>query len=575
MSKKSKKLIRAQANATPEDVATGATAASEVDAGEERTWTFTFLGDVEPEPVDEKALHTLMQQWRHGRASRTLGQVLGDAYFMIFSLVLIGAMVINLLLNSQHGAAGCNTTACQSGRTLLPWVLLAGTAALTLAAARIFGPVLASAAEGFWLMDAPVSRTRLLGGRLRSALGLAFGLAAVVAALVAALSGMTLLLGGAWTLAIALTAVAMIALAALEQTYERTAVLRVLQALFSVVAAAVVVWMVLVAASIVPLLTPAWMAEAPWVLAIVAGVVAVVCGVLAYRRLSQIRRARLLSGGSLVSGMQGAAFALDLGLARDILVERDAVARGHVKPTPGRGLGVQALIWRDLQRIARFPKPLLGLVAAALVPYAADALGLGSFMPFVTGLALLAAMVPFLGSMRVLSRTGGLARTMPFSTAEIRNATMVVPAVLALLWSVAVYPAVLGIAGGTSRTPLDALIVTVSIAAAGLLGAVRWQTAKQVDYSRPMMATNAGGIQPSLIFNLFRGIDVVVVVTAPLLLGAPIWVSPAIALVVYMLLRSGTSMEELQDEAKEQQKLAEAQRATASKEKIKVQRPTR
>ena len=103
------------------------------------------------------------------------------------------------------------------------------------------------------------------------------------------------------------------------------------------------------------------------------------------------------------------------------------------------------------------------------------------------------------------------------------------------------------------------------LGAAGLLGAVRWQTAKQVDYNRPMMATNAGGVQPSLIFNLFRGLDVVAAVTAPLILGAPLWVSLAIALVIYFLLRSGANMEEMQEQAKEQQKLLDAERARSGR----------
>lgn len=583
MSKKSRRLIRAQAapagaaaQEAGEQAATpGGDGADPYAPFAGREWNFAFLPDADPEPVDERALHDLMKQWRHGRASRTLGQVLGDAYFMIFSLALIGAMVINLVLNSQRGMAGCVTVPCQSGRTLLPWAMLFGAATLALSASRIFGPVLASAAEGFWLMDAPVSRTRLLGGRLRSALALALGVAAAAAALIAALAGLDLTRGGAWTLAIALIAAAMIALAAAEQTFERTAVVRGLQALFSLVAVAIVVWMVLVAAGVLPVVTPAWAVRAPWAIAVVAAVIAVVFGLVAHRRLNGIRRARLLSGGALVSGMQGAMFALDLGLARDILVERDAVARGHVKPTPGRGLGTTALVWRDAQRIARFPKPLRGLLAAALVPYAADALGLGFLMPFLAALGLVAALVPFLGSMRVLSRTGGLARAMPFSTSQIRNATMVVPAVLTLLWGAAAFPAVLGVAGGPTRTVPDAGMVTVAIAAAGLLGAVRWQTAKQVDYSRPMMATNAGGVQPSLIFNLFRGLDVVAAVTAPLLFGAPAWVSLGIALALYLLLRSGTNLEEMQEEAKEQQSALEAGRRGGRAEKIRIQRPSR
>ena len=39
-----------------------------------------------------------------------------------------------------------------------------------------------------------------------------------------------------------------------------------------------------------------------------------------------------------------------------------------------------------------------------------------------------------------------------------------------------------------------------------------------------MVATSAGAMPPTLIFNLFRGFDVVALVTAPLLLGAsPSW----------------------------------------------------
>lgn len=118
-------------------------------------------------------------------------------------------------------------------------------------------------------------------------------------------------------------------------------------------------------------------------------------------------------------------------------------------------------------------------------------------------------------------------------------------------------------------------MVTIAMGAAGLLGAVRWQTAKHVDYNRPMMATNAGGVQPSLIFNLFRGLDVVAAVTAPLILGAPLWVSLAIALVIYFLLRSGANMEEMQEQAKEEREALEREKAQRAGEKIKVRRPTR
>lgn len=176
-------------------------------------------------------------------------------------------------------------------------------------------------------------------------------------------------------------------------------------------------------------------------------------GAAAFARLDGMRRARLLSGGSLVSGMQGAMFAMDVGLMRDILVERDAMDRGHVRPTRGRGLGVNALVWRDLQRLIRFPKSLLLLLVGLVVPYAVGALGLGSFSPFISGMVLMTALVPLLGSLRVLSRTKGLARAFPFSTQDIRRAVMTVPAVLALLWAAAAVPAFAGLGSGRSTCP--------------------------------------------------------------------------------------------------------------------------
>ncbi len=578
MSKKSKKLIRAAAAqpvepAVPAADATAGTPDDPYAAHAGRDWGFRFLPRAEPEPVDEKALHTLMKDWRHGRASRTIGQVLGDAYFMIFSLVVLGAMVANLLINSNQHAAGCTTEACLAGRTLLPWVTVFGVATLTLAAARIFGPVLASAAEGFWLMDAPISRTRLLGGRLWGVVAGSFVAGGVVGALLALLAGAAPLVVAGWGIGTGTAASGLMALAAFEQSHERRIVVRVVQSLFAVAAAAALVWMVLVAAGRTPLVA-ALPPIVPWLVALAGGTLVVGFGLAAFRRLNRIRRARLLSGGSLVSGMQGAMFALDFGLARDILVEREAVERGHVRPTPGRGQGLRALVWRDAQRIVRSPKPLLGLLAAALVPYGLDALGATVLLPLVSSLALAAALVPFLGSLRVLTRTGGLARSFPFATSELRNALLIVPSGLAVVWMGAAFAAVAGVAGGALRSAPDALTVTFATGVAGLLGAVRWQTAKQVDFNTPMVATNAGAMPPALIFNLFRGLDVCLLITAPLIFGAPVFVSIGLALVVFFLL--GLNMGDLQEEAKEQQRIADAEKAAkGSAPKKVIARPQR
>lgn len=566
MSKKSRRLIRATPAGAPAEPAAAVVAP-------EPERTFFFLPDAPPVAVDEKELHETMKLWRHGRATRTIGQIVSDSYVMVFSILVVGAMVLSAVANAQTGMAGCTSEACASGRLLLPTATVLACFAVALGVARLFGPVLASAAEGFWLMDAPLSRKRLLRGRLVLPLVLTFVVAGGVTALVGALSGLGWLQVVAWSAAAALGGSALVALAAAEQPRERDSLLKALQAGFATAALAVLLLVVSVAAGWLPTAVVADAAGATGVLAAVAvaglaGLATLVPVVL--RRLEQIRRTRLVSGGSLVSGMQGAMFALDFGLIRDILVERRMAAKGHVHPSRGRGLGLAALVWRDVERLRRDPSAFLGLATSLFVPYATDALRLSELNPLISGLALVAGLVPFLGSLRVLARTGGLARTFPFKTAELRTASMVVPAGLAALWGLAATPAFIGIASsGADRTPLAGLTTALLTAAAGLLGAVRWVSAGKVNYSAPMMATASGALPPGLVVNLFRGIDMVALVTAPLILGWSPGVSAGIAAVVFWALRGSFNVEDLRAEQEAaQRELAAAKQAKGERQSI-------
>ncbi len=571
MSKKSRKLIRSAV------VEPAAEPAAPPITEPEPAPEFFFVSSDTSE-VDEKDLHDQIKLWRHGRATRTLGEVLQDGYVAVFSIVLLGAMAVNVILSAQSGASACTTEQCGVARLTMPTAMVLACFALTLSAARLFGPVLASAAEGFWLMDAPLSRRRLLRGRLVLVVVIAGVLAAALTALVSALVGMSvgpLLL---WTAAAGLGSAALMAVAGAEQGVERTVRVRGLLWLFALATLVVLLFVVSIAAGWLPAAAGAQLDRAVWVVAAVAAaaVAALVAGlVVAGSRLEQIRRARLLSGGSLVAGMQGAMFALDFGLIRDILVERDAAARGHVHPTKGRWLGIRALIWRDLERLWRYPKPWIALAVSLVVPYAADALRMSQLNPLVSGLGLVVAMVPFLGSLRVLTRSGGLARTMPFKTSAMRTAAMAVPAGLALLWAALATPAFVGIAQtGADRPLLAGALASLVTAVAGLFGAVRWVTAKRVDFGVPMMATESGAMPPTLVFNLFRGIDVVAAVTLPMVLGMPVTWSLGIAGVVFVLLRGTFNMDELKAEQAALQR-EEAARKAGTAEKTKIVRPSR
>jgi uncharacterized protein DUF6297 len=570
VSKKSRKLIRSAAPVTavqPE--------VPKVEPEPQRS--FWFLPDAEPDPVDERELHGAMKQWRHGRATRSIMDAVQDAYVAIFSVLMIGAMITNLVLRAQSTMASCSEATCISARTLVPWATWFALLGLALGVARLFGPVLVSAAEGFWLMDAPIERARLLSGRLRLATAAAGVGAAVLGALTAALSGSSALEIGLWALADGLGAAALTAFAAAEQTRERTRVTRAVQTALATLALATLLLTVAVAAGWLPLALPASVTTIVPAAAATLGLVLLVVELIAAgRRLNLIRRARLVSGGSLVAGMQGAMYALDFGLIRDIVVERAAVERGHVTPTPGRGEGLQALLWRDLQRLRRFPRPLVPLAASVVAPYALDALGLTTVNPFVSGLILVAVLVPFLSMLRVLTRTGGLARLFPFRSSQVRTVAMVVPLFLALAWQIATIPAFVGItSGGAERSVLDGVGIALATGLAGWLGAVRWVTAKKVDFNTPMVATESGAVPPALIFNLFRGLDMVALITAPVMLGGSPLYSFAIAGVAFVFLRGTFNMDEMKAQQEQLNREKETLKKQGSGQKIKVQRPGR
>lgn len=534
-------------------------------AGDATDVATPLASDVE---VDEKQLRLLVGDWRKGRANRPLSRILGDGYVMVFALVMIGAMVVNTLREAQRMAASCGTVGCTSGRSLLPWAALAGVLAMTLAACRIFGPVLASAAEGFWLMDSPIRRSRLLARRLVLAVLVAVAGGLVLGALVAALTGSSLAGVVAWSGACGLAAGGLVAFAAAEQGAERTWTIQVLQAMAGLAGLGTMLAVIATATGHLDYRPGGMLAlELPALVAALGLALLVVAGLVARARLGRIRRARLMAGGSMASGLQGAMFGLDLGLMRDILVEREAVERGHVRATRGRGLGASALFWRDVQRAIRFPRPLFLLAVSAVVPYAVSALGLGRLNAAISAIVLMAALVPFFASLRVLSRSRGLARCLPWSTSQLRGAASILPGILAGVWSLTVLPAFLG-AGTQDPAPMaQTSLVALVCGVAGFVAAFRWVAAKPPDYSGPMVSTSAGAMPPGLAMNLVRGFDMVALITLPVVLGLSPWISLVIAALAWSVLRmGGLDAEEIAAQKEEQERmLAEAKKGGASR----------
>ena len=544
----------------------------------------TPFGDVEDYEVgvaDERQLTLLMKDWRKGRATRTIWDMITDGYVTIFSLVVVVAMVVSGIMSVQQSAAGCTDAGCETARGLLPWMSLATTVLVAVMVSRIFGPVIASAAEGFWLLDAPVRRARLLNRRLWVVVGAGL-LGFLLGGLVTTLTGLTPQTVAVWSAALGAATAAVVAFAAVEQTAERTVILVAIQGATGIFALGVLGLMVAVSSGWLTInFDPAVNERLALVVLAISVVALVAAAIVASTRLEYVRRARLVSGGDLLTGMQGAAFALDFGLMRDILVERRWLAKGHVHPISGRGTGRATLVWRDLDRLIRNPRGLLVLLASAIVPYALLSLGLGNLTPPISAIVLMFVMVPFFDSLRVLTRTRGLARAFPMSTSDLNGALTIVPAGLAVIWALAASPAFVMI--GQQNPGLAALGTGLAhgfvTATAGYVAAIRWASAKSADYSAPMVATGFGAMPPGLVLNLIRGFDVIALITLPLLVGWSPLISLAIAAIAYMVLRSGgfntQELMERNEEAKREMESMRAGQGTGTREKITYTRNQR
>jgi hypothetical protein len=134
-------------------------------------------------------------------------------------------------------------------------------------------------------------------------------------------------------------------------------------------------------------------------------------------------------------------------------------------------------------------------------------------------------------------------------------ASVAVPAIIAAIWAVLTSAAYRGFGDGAVHRSIPAAsLMALATAAAGLLAAIRWTQAKGVDFGAPMISTQAGAFPPGLMTNLFRGFDVCLLITAPMLLGfSPFW-SLLIAAIAALILLNSMDAESIRAKQAEQQK---------------------
>jgi hypothetical protein len=463
-----------------------------------------------------RELRRQVRDWRRGRADTTLMEVLSDAYIAGLAVVMLSAMAISAIHQTRLSiSASCTTSECSDARFSSAWVGILAVLALTLTVARAVGPVQVTPAEGSWLLATPADRGSVLRPRLALVAVVASLTAAGVGALASVLAGFDLRAVGLITLWVTAGGIGAAMFAVLTQSGQGWPA----RVVTWVLGGGTWVGLVLIAVSAVPSApgTGPWDDATGVALAGAATLAAVASLVGAVRSLPRLHRDRLVPGGALLASLSGALASLDLALTYDILVARRWLARATVRPVRSGPKGALALAWRDVIRLRRSPAALLVLIGAVVVPYLVLAIDLGPLVVLTGAFAMFVTGLPLCSALRTTSRNPGLIRCFPMSAVRVRSACLAVPAGVLVLWSAAASPAVHAATSPPSWT--DSALMSLGMAMAALTAIARWLLAPPPDYSKMVVSSPAGGIPAGLAWSLLRGLDVLVLLTAPILIS--------------------------------------------------------
>ncbi|WP_426561842.1 DUF6297 family protein [Angustibacter sp. McL0619] len=460
---------------------------------------------------------------RASSAARPVTEVLQDLYIGLFGLVLVSVMVAPLARSAlkdvvAHGGAGHVPHALVPDLGLALALVAAGTG---LRALQLIGPVICDPARATWLLASPVSRSGLLGA--------AAGLAVVGTALSGAVAGLAVGLLLSWPAVGSAVVGGLVAalLSLLATTLQgRSWGAAWLRRTGDVLAALAVP--VLVAGLVgVDAEPPSPSERTALLVALALGLLTAGCALGLRRALARLRRADLVAGTGLATGLRATVTALDGSFVAETLRLRRLLERGEVGSKPLRGNGFSALAWADVRRAWRARRGWLAAIAATTLVWAADDLygRLGAALAMV--LVAWAGAGAAAAGLRTISRSPALSRALPFTDADLRAAHLVVPGAVAL---------VIGEIGCVlaSRPGWWAVIATL-LAVAGVLRTaggrpdIRWE----LQATSPMGALPVGAVTAYLV-----GPDVVVLAALPFVFGAdPLLSSLLPLLAVAVLLR--------------------------------------
>jgi hypothetical protein len=445
-----------------------------------------------------------LKRWirRTRSAHRERGETLGNVYFILLFVLIVGGMV-HQRIAAVIWPSVPNASELAGGSLIL---LISGGLYLML---RRLGPLALSRPAASWLLTAPVSRRRLLLPSLAVALagaavaGAVAGLAVlghVAARPVPGADALLPLVGALLGGVLLLVALGAQADRRWSSWSDQAAYLVVAVGLGGLVADSAVR---------APRAAPGWPA-APVVTALAGGLAVVVTGLLllAVRRLAATPNARILEAAKTAGTLFDSAYGVEPSFVTE-LVERRYWAHRKLR---SRRLWhrVPVLVAQDLLLLLRRPRRVLWVAATTTLPAV-----LAHAPGWILGLAVLAGGLVAggvtAGTIRTDAGNPVMLRLLGLSSRAAVAQRLWVPGVLSGLWYAAVL-ALLQVLGDLPTGPWWAL--GLALGPVGAAATMRRSRVGFVDNGLMPLDTPMGSLSTGPLLNAIAGLDV-------LLLGLP------------------------------------------------------
>ncbi|NNG37459.1 DUF6297 family protein [Nakamurella aerolata] len=377
--------------------------------------------------------------------------------------------------------------------------LATAIAAGLLALLRAFGPIAAGRATASLLLTAPISRRLVLPRAMLVIVALGVPVGALLAVAGAAFAGGGVLVDYLWAAAAGgLLGAVLVAIAVLAQEFPR---FRMVLPVLVVVAGALVAAALLarVFGWALPVVT-GW----SLVVVVIAGLalLAGAAGWAAWRGLDRLPRKELSVAGELVTAAQASGAFLDPSMLSGVMIDRRTQRIGSVRWRPLPPSRVGALLAVDVRRYRRFPGACLLAAGALALPYGVLMLIGAVGVPTAATVGCVLAASSAAVGLRAVTRSAALQRMLGGSTWSVRWPHLLLPAVVALLWTALCIPA-----AGPALLPVLALTPP-----AAMLFVLLQAKRPEPDYTSPIYESGFGMVQPQVVWALGRGGLLVVLV---------------------------------------------------------------